>query len=57
MVGVPSGHWCDNFTVILVGFKSEMQHRVRGAVGEHIDYSPPKHRFCPVGHSPRRPLH
>jgi hypothetical protein len=57
MVGVPSGHWCHNFTVILVGFKSEMQHRVRGALCEHIDYSPPKHRFCPVGHSPRHPLH
>jgi len=41
----------------VVRFQSEMQYRVRGALCEHIGYTPPKYSFCLVGHSSRYTLH
>lgn len=44
-------------TMSVVRVESEVQYRVRGALCEHIDVTPPKYSFCLVGHSSRHTLH
>ena len=52
----PASAWLFSKSSV-VRFQSEMQYRVRGALCEHIGYTPPNYSFCLVGRSSRYTVH